>query len=79
MTTFDAQEKPDYHIDMPNAVLNLQTRVIVSDTRTNIKRADFEIAGDAMEFSTLTHQGTLTGHVHMTIYNQSELSGKPKK
>jgi lipopolysaccharide export system protein LptC len=76
MTTFDAQEKPDYHVNMPNAVLNLETRVIVSDQRTTVKRVDFEIAGDAMRFSTLTHQGTLTGHVHMTIYNQSELAGK---
>jgi lipopolysaccharide export system protein LptC len=76
MTTFDAHEKPDYHVNMPNAVLNLETRVIVSDKRTKVKRADFEIAGDAMQFSTMTHQGTLTGHVHMTIYNQSELTGK---
>ncbi len=78
MTTFDAEEKPDYHVDMTEAVLNLETRVINSKARTMIKRADFEIAGDAMQFSTLTHQGTLTGNVHMTIYKQSGLTGKPK-
>ncbi len=79
MTTYDAQEKPDYHVAMSDAVLNLETRVINSKARTTIRRADFEIAGDAMQFSTLTHQGTLTGNVHMTIYNQSQLSGKPKR
>lgn len=79
MTTYDAQQKPDYHIDMSQAVLNLETRVINSQARTTIRRADFEIAGDTMQFSTLTHQGTLTGHVHMTLYNQSQLSGKPTR
>ena len=78
MITYDAQEKPDYTVDMTEAVLNLETRVINSKARTMIKRADFEIAGDAMQFSTLTHQGTLTGNVHMTIYKQSDLTGKPQ-
>ena len=77
MTTYDAQEKPDYHVAMTDAVLNLETRVINSSARTTIKRTDFEIAGDAMQFSTLTHQGTLTGNVHMTLFNQSQLTGKP--
>ena len=78
VSTFDAQEKPDFDIDMTEAVLNLDTRVINSNARTKIKCADLESAGDAMQFSTLTHQGTLTGNVHMTIYNQSEVSGKSK-
>ncbi len=77
MTTYDAQEKPDYHVAMTDGVLNLETRVINSSTRTTIKRTDFEIAGDAMQFNTLTHQGTLTGNVHMTLFNQSQLTGKP--
>lgn len=78
MTTFDEHEKTDFNVDMTDAVLNLETRVITSKERTRIKRADFEIAGDAMQFSTLTHQGTLTGNVHMTIFKQSQLTGKPK-
>lgn len=78
MTTYDANEKPDFNVDMTEAVLNLDTRVINSSARTRIKRADFEIAGDAMQFSTLTHQGTLRGHVHMTIFKGSQLTGKTK-
>ncbi len=78
MTTFDEHEKPDFNIDMTEGVLNLETRVITSKARTKIKRADFEIAGDAMQFSTLTHQGTLTGNVHMTVFKQSQLTGKTK-
>ncbi len=78
MTTYVEHEKPDLNVDMTEAVLNLDTRVIVSNSRTKIKRADFEIAGDNMQFSTLTHQGTLRGNVHMTIFNQSELTRKQK-
>ena len=48
MLTFDEHEKPDFNVDMADAVLNLETRVIDSKKRTNIKRADFEIAGDTM-------------------------------
>ena len=79
MTTFDAQEKPDFNVAMSDAVLNLETRVINSKDRTKIKRADFEIAGDAMTFNTLTHQGSLTGNVHMTIFNQKEIAGSATK
>jgi lipopolysaccharide export system protein LptC len=75
MLTFNKEEKPDFNVDMADAVLNLETRVIDSKRRTNVKRADFEIAGDTMQFNTVTHQGTLTGNVKMTIYNQKEIAG----
>jgi hypothetical protein len=32
-----------------------------------------------MSFNTATKLGTLTGNVHMTIYNQKEIAGKPAK
>ncbi len=64
---------------MTDAILNLETRVIDSKERTKIKRADFEIAGDALTFNTMTHQGTLKGNVHMTVFNQKELTGSAGK
>ena len=79
MLSFDEHDKPDFNVDMTEAVLNLDTRVINSNQRTKVKRADFEIAGDTMVFNTVTHQGTLTGNVHMTIFNQSELNGPKGK
>jgi hypothetical protein len=79
MLTFDAKEQPDFNVAMSDAILNLETRVIASKHRTKIKRTDFEIAGDAMTFSTVTHQGTLTGNVHMTIFNQKEIAGGAAK
>ena len=57
----------------------LLTRVIDSRRRTMVKRTDFEIAGDTMQFNTLTHQGTMTGNVRMTIFNQKEIAGPAAK
>ena len=79
MLTFNQQEKPDFNVNMTDATLNLETRVIDSKRRTMIKRTDFEIAGDTMEFNTLTHQGTMVGNVQMTIFNQKEIAGPAAK
>ena len=79
MTTFDEHERADFKIDMTNAVLNLETRVIDSKARTQVKRTDFEIAGDTMSFNTMTKLGKLTGNVHMTIFNQKEIAGSAAK
>jgi hypothetical protein len=48
MLTFNKQQKPDFNVNMTDATLNLETRVIDSKRRTMIKRTDFEIAGDTM-------------------------------
>ncbi len=79
MVTYNQQEKPDFNVDMADATLNLETRVIDSRRRTMVKRTDFEIAGDTMQFNTLTHQGTMTGNVRMTIFNQKEIAGPAAK
>ncbi|HEX4667243.1 MAG TPA: LPS export ABC transporter periplasmic protein LptC [Chthoniobacterales bacterium] len=78
MVTFDEKEKPNFNVEMARATLNLETRVIDSEQRTKLKRADFEIAGDTMEFNTMTHQGTMAGNVRMTIFNQKDLGSAPK-
>ncbi len=79
MVTYDQQEKPAFNVDMADATLNLETRVIDSKRRTMVKRVDFEIAGDTMQFNTVTHQGTMIGNVRMTIFNQKELAGPATK
>jgi lipopolysaccharide assembly outer membrane protein LptD (OstA) len=57
-------------------VLNLKTRVLASKERTTIKRADFNIAGDSVEFDTNTQTGRLIGNVKMVITDQSHFTGK---
>ena len=79
LLTFDEKEQPDINVDMTDATLNLETRVIDSKQRTKIKRTDLEIAGDTMSFNTMTHEGMLTGNVHMTIFNQKEIAGPAAK
>ncbi len=70
MVTFTEKNEPDLKFDMTDAVLNLDTRVLESKKRTKIKRADFELEGDTMQFDTKTRQGTLVGNVKMIILDQ---------
>jgi lipopolysaccharide export system protein LptC len=70
MVTFTEKNEPDLKFDMTDAVLNLDTRVLESKQRTKIKRADFELEGDTMQFDTKTRQGTLVGNVKMIILDQ---------
>jgi lipopolysaccharide assembly outer membrane protein LptD (OstA) len=79
MTTYDEHEQPDFKVDMADAVLDLETKVIDSKARTKVKRTDFEIEGDQMTFNTTTKQGKLKGNVHMTIFNQKEIAGAAAK
>ena len=79
MTTFTPQETPDLHIDMPDATLDLDTRVITSTARTAVTRTDFNIAGDTMKFDTNERTGTLVGNVKMVITDSSGLTGKKAK
>lgn len=69
--TFGADEKPEMTIDLPDSTLDLNTRVITTQTGVTIKRADFELTGKTMEFNTQTKQGSVGGKVRMLIYNLS--------
>ena len=76
MTTYTAQQKLDLRIRMSNSVLDLKTKIISTKERTTVKRADFEIVGDTMQFDTTSRQGTMSGNVKMTITGQSQLMPK---
>jgi hypothetical protein len=79
ITTYTVENAPDLMIEMSDSVLDLKTRVLVSKERTTIKRADFNIAGDSVEFDTNTSTGRLIGHVKMVITDQSHFTGKPSE
>ena len=71
-TTFVPEsEKPDLQISMSRSVFNLKTQVLNSSERTTVKRSDFEITGDTMEFEMLTRKGTLDGNVKMVVRGKS--------
>ena len=73
--TFNADGEREMLIDLPTSILDLNTRVISTQERVTIKRSDFEITGQSMEFNTETKQGKLAGNVRMLIYNLDEETG----
>ena len=75
ITTF-TEDKPDLTIELSESVLNLNTRVLSSNERATIKRADFNIAGDSVEFDTNTRVGRMVGNVKMILTSQSQLLQK---
>lgn len=76
ITTYTPESQPDLQIDLPTSVLDLKTRVLSSKERTTIQRADFNIAGDSVQFDTNTRTGRLIGNVKMVITDRSHLTGK---
>ena len=76
ITTYTPESQPDLKIDMQTSVLDLNTRVLSSQERTTIQRADFNIAGDSVQFDTNTRTGRLIGNVKMVITDRSDLTGK---
>lgn len=77
ITTYTPEAQPDLRIDMSTSVLDLKTRILSSKTRTTIQRADFNIAGDSVDFDTNSRTGRLIGNVKMVITDTSRLTAKP--
>ena len=71
VTFVPESETPDLEILMSTSVFNLKTQVLNSSERTTVKRADFEIVGDTMQFEMLSRQGTLDGNVKMVVRGKS--------
>src|SRR5437660_11533904 len=74
ITTYTPESQPDLKIDMHTSVLDLKTRILISQERTTIERADFNIAGDSVQFDTNTRTGRLIGNVKMVITDKSHLT-----
>ena len=77
ITTYTPQSQPDLQIDMPTSVLDLKTRILSSKERTTIRRSDFNIVGDSVQFDTNSKTGRLIGNVKMVITDKSHLTAKP--
>lgn len=75
-TTFAPEtETPDLEIIMSTSVFNLKTQVLNSSEPATVKRSDFEITGDKMQFEMLTRKGTLVGNVKMVVRGKSRTPG----
>lgn len=71
--TYTAENKPDLTIELSESILNMKTRILSSNERSTIKRSDFNIAGDSVEFDTNSRVGKLVGNVKMVVTSQSKL------
>ena len=76
ITTYTPESRPDLQIDMNTSVLDLKTRILSSHERSTIRRADFNIEGDSVQFDPNTKIGRLIGNVKMVITDKSHLMGK---
>jgi len=71
--TYTPESQPDLTIELSDSVLNMKTRILSSNERSTIKRSDFNIVGDSVEFDTNSRVGKLVGNVKMVITTQSKL------
>jgi hypothetical protein len=79
IVTYTPQNQPDLQIGMHTGVLDLNTRILSSRERTMIKRADFNIAGDSVQFDTEHRTSRLIGNVKMVVLQQSQLIQKSEQ
>jgi len=77
ITTYTPEDQTDLRIDMSTSVFDLKTRILSSKARTTIKRADFNIAGDSVQFDTNSKTGHLIGNIKMVITDKSHLTATP--
>jgi len=70
--TFAGDGSREMLIDLPKSLLDLSTRIITTNEGVTIRRSDFEITGQTMEFNTKTKEGRLSGRVRMLLYDLEE-------
>lgn len=76
LETYTASGTPDISVQLTTSVLDLNTRIVTSNQPATVRRQDFEVTGDRMQFNTKTHDGVFTGNVRMTIYNLKQSAGE---
>ena len=58
-------------VELPHANLNLATRVLTGNETALIRREDFTVTGDRIEFNTKTRFGTLRGNIRMVLSSEN--------
>ncbi len=59
-------------VELPQSLFNLDTRILTGDKGALIKRSDFVITGDNIEFNTKTRFGTMRGNIKMVISTENK-------
>ena len=79
ITTFTPEAQTDLQIDLHTAIFDLKTRILSSKEPGTVKRADFNVIGDSLDFDTEKRTGHMVGHVKMVITSNSKLMEKDKE
>jgi hypothetical protein len=67
--TYNPDGSPDMAVETKTSDLDLNTKIVTSNEPATIRRSDFEITGEKMEFNTKTRDGKMSGKIRMLIYN----------
>ena len=71
---FFEKDGKDIVVTVPHALFNLETKLLIADTTTTLKREDFDMVGDSATFDTAKRFGTMKGHVHTEIRNGAPMN-----
>ncbi len=72
---FHPDGKEDFHVLLPDSILDLKTQIITSDHPVTVRTEEFELTGERMAFNTVDRTGELLGNVHMVIRNLKQVAG----
>jgi hypothetical protein len=67
------QDSNKIFVELPQSLFNLDSRILTGHKGALIKRSDFVITGDNIEFNTETRFGTIRGNVKMVISTENTL------
>ena len=66
---FSDKEEKEIIVEIPHSILDMESKVLVADTETVIRRDDFEIVGQSAVFDTFSRSGTFKGKVRASFQN----------
>jgi hypothetical protein len=68
---FSDKEEKEIVVEIPHSILDLETKILSANTKTVIRREDFDIVGEKAEFDTMARTGKFNGSVHASFRNTS--------
>ena len=74
---FSDKEDKEIVVEIPHSILDLETKILIADTETSVRREDFEIVGQTAEFDTVLRKGRFKGHVQASFRNPSSQPDLP--
>ena len=70
---FVGEGDSEMKIELKDATYNLSDKLISSKSRAIVRRSDFTLIGDSLDFDTENRHGRMTGKVRMVIHDSGSL------